>query len=220
MSAPTAMTTRIRPATAADADFVAWTILTASRSQLALGAWDHYLAADEPAVLAYLRRMVTQDVRSFCRWEGFLVAEVDGVPAAGLSGYVSSDPAMANPEPALAIASGAFGWSEAEHRAAGARLGAFLTCVTEPPPDTWVVEWVATRPAFRRRGLVHELLLAILDAGRGRGFARSQIMVFIGNTAARCAYERAGFLFVDEKRDPEFDRLMGCPGIERLLRDL
>ena len=213
------MATRIRPATAADADFVAWNILAASRSHLPLGAWDHYLAADEPAVLAYLHRMVTQDVRSFCRWEGFLVAEVDGEPAAGLSGYSSSDPAMANPEPALTAASRALGWSDTEHQAAGARLGAFLTCVIEPPPDTWVVEWVATQPAFRRRGVMHDLLLAVLDAGRRRGFARSQIMVLVGNTAARCAYERVGFVYTDEKRHPDFERWMGCPGIERLLLD-
>jgi ribosomal protein S18 acetylase RimI-like enzyme len=213
------MDTRIRPATAADADFVAWNILTASRSQLPLGEWDHYLAADEQGVLAYLHRMVTKDADSFCRWEGFLIAEVDGEPAAGLSGYASAIPRWRIPsgahggEPRARLERGG-------HQAAGVRLGAFLTCVTEPPPDTWVVEWVATRPAFRRRGLVHDLLLAILDVGRRRGFARSQIMVFIGNTAARCAYERAGFGFVDEKRDPDFERLMGCPGIARLLRDL
>jgi ribosomal protein S18 acetylase RimI-like enzyme len=214
------MTTRIRTATAADADFVAWVILTASRSHLPLGAWDHFVGGDQASVLAFLHRMVAQDVPSFCRWEGFLIAEVDGVPAAGLSGYSSSDPAMANPEPALAAASRALGWTEARQQAAGARLGAFLTCVIEPPPDTWVVEWVATQPAFRRRGIMHELLLAIVEAGRGRGFARSQIMVLIDNTAARCAYERAGFVYTDEKRHPDFERVMGCPGIERLLRDL
>jgi translation initiation factor 4G len=214
------MATRIRPATAADAEFVAWIILAASRSHLPLGAWDHYVAADEATVLRLLHRMVTQELQSFCRWERFLVAEVDGVPAAGLSGYVSSDPAMANPTPAILAASRALGWNEAQIEAAGARLGAFLTCVIEPPSDTWVVEWVATKPAFRRRGIMHELLLAIVDAGRRRGFARSQIMVLVGNTAARCAYERAGFVYVDEKRNPDFERVMGCPGIERLLRDL
>jgi ribosomal protein S18 acetylase RimI-like enzyme len=214
------MATRIRPTTAADADFVAWVILAASRSHVPRGAWDHYVAADEASVLAFIRRMVTQDVPSFCRWERFLVADVDGVPAAGLSGYVSSDPAMADPTPAILAASRALGWNDAAIEAAAARLGAFLTCVIEPPPDTWVVEWVATKPAFRRRGVMHELLLAILDAGRRRGFARSQIMVLVGNTAARCAYERAGFVYTDEQRDPEFERLMGCPGIERLLRDL
>jgi len=212
------MATRIRPATAADAEFVAWVILAASRSHLPLGAWDHYVGGDEARVLAFLHHMVTQDVQSFCRWDGFLVAEVDGVPAAGLSGYSSSDPAMAEPTPALVAASRALGWSDAELEAAGIRLGPFLACVIDPPRDTWVVEWVATRPAFRRRGLVHELLLAVLDAGRRRGFARSQIMVLIGNTAARCAYERAGFSYADEKRDRDFERLMHCPGIERLLR--
>src|SRR5690348_16956037 len=112
------MATRIRPATAADADFVAWVILTASRSQMPLGAWDHYVAGDETRVLAFLHRMVTQDVQSFCRWNGFLVAEVDGVPAAGLSGYSSSDPAMANPAPALLAASRTLGWQETELDAA------------------------------------------------------------------------------------------------------
>ncbi len=215
------MPTRIRPATAADAEFVAWVILAASRGHVLRGAWDHWVGDDEARVLRFIHRMVTQDVRSFCRWEGFLVAEVDGSPAAGLSGYASSDPPMANPDPALAAASrAAFGWGEPELQAAGARLGPFLTCVTEPPPDTWVVEWVATRPEFRRRGLVHELLLAVFDEGRRRGFTRSQLMVFIENTAARCAYERAGFRFVDEKRHPAFARLVGCPGIARLLRDL
>jgi translation initiation factor 4G len=214
------MATNIRRATVADAEFVAWNILAASRSHLPLGAWDYYVGGDEARVLAFLRHMVTQDVRSFCRWENFFVAEVDGVPAAGLSGYSSSDPDMANVAPALLAAGRAFGWRDVEIDAAGLRLVPFLTCVMEPPPETWVVEWVATRPAFRRRGLVHELLLAVLDAGRRRGFARSQLMVLIGNTAARCAYERAGFAYADEKRDRDFQRLMGCPGIERMLRDL
>jgi ribosomal protein S18 acetylase RimI-like enzyme len=96
----------------------------------------------------------------------------------------------------------------------------FLTCVTEPAPERWAVEWVATRPEFRRRGLVHELLLAVMEIGRARGFRQSQILVLIGNTAAQCAYERAGYEVVGEKRHPEFARVVECPGIVQLMRTL
>jgi translation initiation factor 4G len=213
--------TTIRPATPADVPFLAWVILAASRSHLPLGAWDHFLASPERDVLRFLTRMVAQPTPSFCRWEGFLVAEVDGVPAAGLSGYAPTDPGMANPDPAIADAARTtFAWDEANLRAADQRLAKFVTCVSEVPPDTWAVEWVATRPEFRRRGLVHELLRAVLDVGRARGFRHAQIMVFIGNTAAQCAYERAGFAVTAEKRHADFEQLMGCPGNACMRRDI
>jgi ribosomal protein S18 acetylase RimI-like enzyme len=215
------MATRIRPATAADAPFVAWVMLAASRSHLPLGAWDFYVDGPEARVLAFLERMATQAEPSFCRWERFLVAEVDGMPAAGLSGYTTRDPGMLDPGPALAAASqAALAWGDAQMRVGGERLAQFLTCVTEAPADAWAVEWVATRPEFRRRGLVHELLGAIVQRGRERGHRLSQISVLLGNTPAQCAYERAGYRVVDEKRHPEFERLMGCPGIARMTRDL
>jgi translation initiation factor 4G len=99
------------------------------------------------------------------------------------------------------------------------RIGPFLTCALEQPDDTWILEWVATRPAQRGRGLTRALLQAILAAGRQRGHTRFQIGVLIGNTAAQRAYEGAGFSVVDEKRDPAFEATFGCPGIRRLQRD-
>ncbi len=196
-------------------------MLAASRSHVRRGAWDLHVDRPEPDVLAFLQRMAAQPEPSFCRWDGFLVAEVDGTPAAGLCGYTTRDPGMHDPTPAITAASKAvLGWRDAEMAAAGARLAPFLTCVTEPGPDTWAVEWVATRPEFRRRGLVHELLLAVMEIGRSRGFRHSQILVLIGNTAAQCAYERAGYEVVGETRHPEFVRVMDCAGIAQLTRTL
>jgi translation initiation factor 4G len=215
------MATSIRPARAADAKFVAWVMLAASRSHLPRGAWDLHVDGPEERVLAFLERMASQPERSFCSWDRFLVAEVDGTPAAGLAGYSTRDAGMLDPLPAVAAASrAALGWNAREIAAASERLVPFLTCVIEPPPDTWAVEWVATRPEFRRRGLVHELLLAIMDRGRARDLHRSQILVLIGNTPAQCAYERAGYEVVGEKRHPAFARAMGCAGIAQLMRRL
>ena len=215
------MATRIRPATAADAPFLAWVMLAASRSHVPRGAWDLHVDGPDARVLAFLERMAVQPAPSFCRWEPFLVAEVDGRPAAALSGYAAREPGMLDPTPAIEVASRAvLGWGTDELAASGRRLAPFLTCVVEPPRDAWAIEWVATHPDFRRRGLVHELLLAVMDVGRGRGHTDSQILVLIGNTPAQCAYERAGYRVVDEKRHPEFARVVGCPGIACLTRTL
>jgi ribosomal protein S18 acetylase RimI-like enzyme len=215
------MATRIRRARPDDAPFLARVMLTASRGHVARGAWDVYVADAEPRVLGLLAELAVQATPSFCRWDGVFVAEVDGVAAAALSGYDSSAPGMADPDPAIAIAMRtALGWGEAERRAADVRLQPFVTCLTAPPPHTWVIEWVATDAAFRRRGLVRELLDTAMAEGRRRRIARSHITLFVGNTAAQCAYERAGYAAVGDKRHPAFEALIGCPGLLGMARDL
>ena len=99
------------------------------------------------------------------------------------------------------------------------RLVPFLTCAPDQPDDAWIVEWVATRPEHRGKGLVRALLPAVIDLGRRRGHRKFQIGVLIGNTPAQRAYEGAGFAVSDEKRDPAFEATFGAPGIRRMLRD-
>src|SRR5262245_19753839 len=116
------MVTRIRAATAADAPFLAWVMLTASRSHLGRGAWDLHVGGTEAQVLALLERMAIQPEPSFCRWERFLVAEVDGHPAAGLSGYCAREPGLLDPTPAVDAASrDVLGWGADELDAANRR---------------------------------------------------------------------------------------------------
>jgi ribosomal protein S18 acetylase RimI-like enzyme len=102
----------------------------------------------------------------------------------------------------------------------GQRFGVVGSVANENEPGAWIVEHVATRPEYRRRGLVDALLGDIFERGRSLGFSRSQIGVYIGNDAARAAYIKSGFLFSDEKRSAACEAAMGFPGIERLLREL
>jgi ribosomal protein S18 acetylase RimI-like enzyme len=213
------MSVTIRPATAADAPFVAWVQQEAARSHLPFGFWDLAIPGPDEYRLRIIERIVRADARSFAHWSGFLVAEVDGQPAAALSGYDDAKAATGDRfTEALFEALTAEGWNGERLGALLQRLGPFLTCVPEQPDDTWIVEWVATRPEHRGKGLVRALLQEILAAGRRRGHSRFQIGVLIGNVAAQRAYEGAGFTVVDDKRHPDFEATFGCPGTRNMRR--
>lgn len=186
-----------------------------------IGFWDLAIPGDEAARLRTVGRIANARAKSFCHWSGFLVAEVDGKAAAGLSGYTKPSVLAGSALfEAMGEAFEAEKWTPADREAMGPRIAPFLTCVPETPEDAWVVEWVATLPAYRGKGLVRQLLGAIIERGRQQGFQLAQIGVLIGNTPAQRAYEGAGFRFVDEKRHPDFERVIGCPGILRMHRKL
>lgn len=213
------MSTVIRSATEADAAFVAWVQQEAARSHLPYGFWDLAFIGPDEWRLPLIERIVRAEARSFCHWSSFLIAEVDGEPAAGLCGY--DNPSVTSGELLFAAMGEAFagvGWTQLQAGAMQERIVPFLTCIPEADEADWVVEWVATRPAHRGKGLVKALLQAILARGAERGHARSQIAVLIGNTAAQRAYEGAGFRVADEKTSTPFEATFGIPGIRRMLR--
>jgi ribosomal protein S18 acetylase RimI-like enzyme len=213
------MGTSIRPATEADASFIAWVQQEAARSHLPYGFWDLAFIGPDEWRLPLIERIVRAPARSFCHWSGFLVAEVDGQPAAALTAFdrppVTQGTLFLE---AMGEAFAAAGWTDLQGGAMQERIAPFMTCVPEAPEDTWIVEWVATRREHRGKGLVKALLHAIIARGAERGHTRSQVAVLIGNTAAQRAYEGAGFRVVDEKTSQAFEATFGVPGIRRMLR--
>lgn len=213
------METHIRAAVEADLPFIAWVQQEAARSHLPRGFWDLAFPGPEADRLRLVGHIARASARSFCHWSGFLVAEVDGRAAAALSAYTRpSETAGRLLFEAMAEAFDGEGWSEAARQAMGERIAPFLTCIPETAEETWIIEWVATRPEHRGKGLVRALLHEILDRGAQGGHAQAQIAVLIGNTPAQRAYEGVGFRVADEKTHPDFERAVGCPGIRRLLR--
>jgi ribosomal protein S18 acetylase RimI-like enzyme len=212
--------TTIRPATPRDGAFLAWVCLAAGRSHVATSFWDLLLATQDGDLHAYLERLLLAPQRSWWHHAHFLIAEVDGEPAAALSGFAPEDPGVAQPEKAVLEAARDHGLDEASLAAGMTRAAPFFSCTTSPSPGAWLVENVATLPAFRRRGLVAELVPGILDRGRAAGHGLAQLTIFIGNSAAQRVYERAGFELVSEKRHPDFEKAIGCPGLARMERQL
>lgn len=210
----------IRPATADDADFLAWVMLTAARSHLERGLWDITLDRPEEESLSFLRELARARTRSWGHYSGFIVAEVGGHAAAALCGYDPVErgvPALAQ---AMNEAAGRVGWSEGDVSGVWGRFAPVGTCTSDDADGAWIVENVATLPAFRRRGLVNKLLEDVLEAGRAKGHRLAQISIIIGNTPAQMAYEKAGFRPDKEKRHPDFEAVVGEPGMLRMLRSL
>ncbi len=210
----------VRQARPEDAQLLGWCGLMAARSHLDVGIWDFVISQPEDRCLQFLEMLAVEGPRHMAYYTEFLVAEVDGQPAAALEGF---DPAT-NGEETMTLPMAAvmqkMGLTEQDMAPGVPKLAAFMTCHAAYLENTWVVEWVATKPQFRRQGAVSALLEAVLDRGRKEGFKRSQVSFYIGNTAGENAYRKAGFRYLDEKRHPDFERVIGSPGMIRFVCDL
>lgn len=209
------MAARIRWATVEDVPFLVEIVMLASRSHVPRGAWD--VAFPEDAVRRpFLERLLAAPRLSWCHHRNFVIAEIDGSPAAALSGYVEGAPGMVSDDQAIVEAARGAGIADDQIAAGLERLAPFAECLPERIGTPWTVEWVATLPEYRRRGLVLDLLGEILSEGRARGHADAQIAFLLGNVSAQRAYERVGFRCRDERRSESFERLLGTPGIARM----
>lgn len=200
------------------APFIAWVILTAFRSHLEKGFWDFMRPGTDEEVLRYLEALTTSKAPHWTHLPLFIVAELDGEPAAALSGYFDEEHGGTRLRDGMAEADAATG-----HVPDPEAMGPALTILNVAPehvPGAWIVEDVATKPEFRRRGLVDALMQEIMERGRKRGATVSDIGVFIGNDSAQKAYEKAGYVVVEEKTHPEFEAVYKTPGIRTLRRPL
>jgi hypothetical protein len=93
-------------------------------------------------------------------------------------------------------------------------------CWIQGGEEDWLIEHIASAPAFRGRGLIQALLASAIAAGHAAGFGNATITFVIGNDMAECCYAKAGFSFAEEKRDAGFKALTGTPGYRLLLTGL
>jgi len=214
------MAIETRPATAADAPFLAWVMQEAARSHLARGVWDLAFPGEDAPRLDVLAKLATTEQVHFAHFSRFRVLEVDGVLAAGLSAYENSRYGMEKLALGLAEVFTGLGWTPAQMQAVSERTSSFAATGYPNPDGLWIIEWVATRPEFRGRSLIRRLLEEILEQGREAGFERSQIGYLLGNVRAKGAYEGVGFKWLEDHCHPDFEAAYGTPGVARMQRDL
>jgi translation initiation factor 4G len=212
-------TVTVRDATVDDVDFLAWVMLAASRSHLERGVWEYLNDYSEDETLDFLKRLAVTDIVHVFHHSLFVIAEVDGEPAAGMCGYDNETQGFEQYGAVLpaVMADSVIRLDAAElGRRAGVLMSGF---VAGPPGKRLVVENVATLPAFRRQGLTARLLDELAERARATGYDSAQIGVFLGNEPARAAYLKAGFDVVGEARSDGWATEIGCPGTELLIRN-
>ncbi|MET4276723.1 MULTISPECIES: GNAT family N-acetyltransferase [unclassified Bradyrhizobium] len=207
----------IRSARPEDADFIAQTILSSQRGYRLRGWFDVALGWPETQCREFIARVATADAVSMWHVSQFLVAEIDGKPAAALCALpaAGTGPAAWRAIEEVAAASGL---APAELEAIRQRGGYTRACWVQGGEGDWMIEHVATDPAYRGRGLVQSLIAHALEKGRAAGFARATISFLIGNEPAERAYAKAGFVLAEEKRDPAFEAIIGAPGFRMFAR--
>jgi ribosomal protein S18 acetylase RimI-like enzyme len=211
------MAVTVRPSQPSDAELLGWASVAAARSHLKRGWFDVVLQRDEAFLVEFAKHLAVAAARSWWHWSVFRVAEVDGIVAAAMCGFGDVSFYQASGA-AMAEASDKMGINKIEQEQLWPR-GAFILSATTSEPGAWTIENVATRPEYRRRGLVQALLQNELRIARDAGFSRAQISVLIGNVGAERAYEKAGFKFAEEKRAHDFEVALRTPGTRRLVRD-
>jgi ribosomal protein S18 acetylase RimI-like enzyme len=207
----------IRPARLEDAGFIARNILSSQRGPRPRGWFDIALGWDEPRCLAFVERIATARQKSWWHVSQFIIAEVDGNAAASLCAMPAAGTGPAARAAIAEVASEA-GLSEVDLAAILQRGAYTAKCWAQGGEGDWLIEHVATLPAYRGRGLVSGLIDHALAAGKAAGFERASISFLIGNAPAERSYVKAGFAFVEEKRDPAFEAIIGAPGFRRFAR--
>lgn len=209
----------IRPARPDDAQFVAATILAAPRGPQPRGWFDIALGWPEAHCLDFVARIALVRAVSFWHVSRFLIAEVDGRPAAALCALPA---AGTGPAAWAAIEEvGSESGLSASDFDAIRRRGAYTRgCWIQGGENDWMIEHVAADPSHRGRGLVQALIGRALAEGRAAGFSRATISFLIGNAPAERCYAKAGFSLAEEKRDAAFEQLTGAPGFRMFARTI
>ncbi|MBB4381220.1 Acetyltransferase (GNAT) family protein [Bradyrhizobium sp. Rc3b] len=207
----------IRSARPEDAAFIARTILHSMRGCRPRGWFDVALGWPEAECLDFIARVAVARAVSMWHVSQFLVTEIDGKPAAALCAVPAAGTGPAAWR-ALEEVGFSIGLTASELDAIRRRGAYSRTCWVQGGEGDWMIEHVATDPAYRGRGLMQALIAHALDKGRAAGFARTTISFLIGNEPAERAYAKAGFVFAEEKRDPAFETIIGAPGFRMFAR--
>jgi len=207
------MDIKIRKATEADSELLAWAMMESSRAGKKIGLFDLIFKPDDDIhLLKRLEQLSVTQTKSYCHFSNFIIADVDGMAGGVLCGY---EPRIATQE-IFSKALYELGCSEGYEE----RIAAYLLCKPEIDRKTWVLDFMEEKPEFKSLEILKELIQKSLLTARLKGYRQAQTMVEIGSVETLMAYKKLGFVVKDEKRAELYEERFGRAGIVRLQMHL
>jgi len=188
----------------------------AGKSHVETSIYDLMFPGSMEERLHKLAALFTSQAGSWYQYTNYLVGEVDGKVAGSLCGFNE----LESGGRLLQDAFKEVGTDRSEGKAMYERMLPFHRVNPKHYEDSWVVEHVAVFADFRGQGVITALLGEILEKGRRSGYRCAELNMLIGNTPAQGAYEKVGFVIVEENFDDEFMKIFASPGMARLYMEL
>ncbi|MCF6390422.1 GNAT family N-acetyltransferase [Mycobacterium sp. MBM] len=210
----------IRPAQPQDLDFLTWVMRTAAISHLPHCVWDVLLGIPADQVDSLLQSVCGSDDPHWCHLKRFWVAEVDGEPAAAMTGFDTATAGTPVLEREILARVAELALPE-DAVAAVLRRAVALGRATPPNIENgWGVENVAVAPGHRGTGVIDVLLEHVLAVGRESGYRDAQVLCLNGNVRAERTWMRHGFELTTDYRDRSFEQTFGTAGLRLYARTL
>ncbi len=203
---------KIRAATADDAAFIAWAILESSRAGKKQGVFDLIFSPAGGDMTKMLEMLIVNDIKTFCHYSNFLIAEVDGQVAGTLCGYDGRKLSWDTMSEALTSMGCQGDYKE--------RIASYLLCEPEVEKNTLILDFMITKEEFRGLGVVKELVKKVLLNARLKGFRKAQTNIEIGSIETQLAYEKMGFVAKEVKKSDYYLESFGRMGITRYVMEL
>jgi len=187
----------VRRGTPADIPFIAWCNYEASSPAPGFCYWDPLLEGLNTPTIKFIEAMFHAKALAWGDPHDFFIAELDGEPVGGASGFeMNPDDYRPLRDAQIPEIAKRLGWDDqtlASFRERYQEIWRDPTDVSIAPAAPWTIECVATKPDFRGKGIAGQILHAILVEGKGQGYKNAGISVTMGNEPAQHVYEKLGF---------------------------
>lgn len=214
------MSITIRPATAADKDFLITAIIEAEKSGSDVISYCRIFGITEEALREMLGNILDEEMpgQELCI-DSFLIAEEDGQPAATLAAWVEGSEGMSSSMVKSNLLVYYIGADVMMDAIPKVKLVANTNIDREL--GALQIESVYTAPAFRGRGLAQLLIEEQIKRWKAHGleFEKAQIMLMGNNESAQRAYGKMGFTVTKTKTQDDPEILSLLPGNTKLLME-